>query len=116
MRKYNPPEEIRTGDDLQVLTPEEAARAARALLVKYGWHQGSYRGTDGSFCLAGAIRYVYAFSSNFESKDDLHYRIENLLDRRGEPDPRAHPWNDAPGRTKRQVLELLRSVEKGYGK
>lgn len=88
----------------------------RELLVKNGWTQNRYRSQEGAFCLAGAIRYVYAFSTDFDGRLELHARLERLLAKRGAADPQVPSWNDEPGRTKKQVLELLRSVEKGYGK
>jgi hypothetical protein len=115
MNTYKKPHQIVTADDVPTLTPELGARAVRDLISENGWCQNSYRTTDGSFCLKGAIRYVYAFSTNFDDRQNLLDRLENLLQKRGVTDDCAE-WNDAAGRTRKQVVDLLRSVERGYGK
>lgn len=106
----------------------ELADDARRLIVKRGWIQGRFGTAGEGLCLVGAINSVLGgialgqkghsraefTHENSISYERIMYRLMNLLASRGE---KVHPgnWNDAPGRTKKQVLDLLRSVGRGYG-
>lgn len=55
-----------------------------------------------SFCLQGALRLAYGYSPLYEDKMELIWK--ELYER---PDK----WNDAPERTKQEVIDLLKKVE-----
>jgi len=75
------------------------ARAAD-LIDQVGWTQGTERDGKGRVCLTGALRYC-----NPQPGDWLLAR--EVFRAKG----RAEGWNDADGRKRSEVLELLRSTE-----
>ena len=76
----------------------DIAHKAADYIEKHGWTQGEYEREDGAVCLAGAISRV-ALGARVHDLDDLV------------PDSCVIQWQDRPGRTKDEVLALLRSVE-----
>lgn len=70
--------------------------AAAQILEKRGWCQGEYQDSFGRCCLQGAL---------------LKARKDRGLFRTPIPfyEPKAVLWNDTPGRTKEEVIALLRS-------
>jgi hypothetical protein len=79
---------------------------AAQYLETHGWCQGAMKYKD-SVCLFGAIDAV----SNCFTKDDsaiayeINYRLRKIIGVR----PTPH-WNDAPERTKQEVIDMLRKA------
>jgi hypothetical protein len=84
------------------------------LIKKFGWHQFSFGSKDVGYCLVGAIS--VANKGTWGRKPESIYRvIEKMI---SDQSPTAtvtyslSKWNDEKGRTKRQVLAILRKAEK----
>ncbi len=77
---------------------------AYEVIEKYGWIQDRYGNINEGFCLLGAIRKAYP-TEQMRGKILLHIRpfIKNEA---------SWIWNDHPTRTKRQVIAMLKKVEK----
>ena len=73
-----------------------------ALILKYGWIKHFFGSPEEGFCMLGALRYSCKTQPEYDRKLD---RL--CLGIRGEW---VGTWNDAPGRTKRQVLAALRKA------
>jgi hypothetical protein len=69
------------------------------LIRQYGWVQGWYGSYDDGFCILGAIG---TGIGDLEGKS--HEVVEKLTKTVCAP---LNTWNDAPGRTKDEVLALL---------
>lgn len=84
-------------------------------IEEHGWCQNEMHTLDGSACLEGAIQYAISgrlmrFDEGLESANlfcDALTRIDLAVDRP------AFKWNDAPGRTKEEVVAKLREVALG---
>ncbi len=70
-----------------------------ALLRRRGWKQRGYGMPEGPYCLAGAIK-----QAHWEMPEVANAIIRNLNSKLG---MEVWQWNDAPGRTMSDVLELL---------
>ena len=71
------------------------------ILRKYGWIQW-YRGNKAiGFCLVGAIMEAY---EGMDSRKQVIHHLHTLIHEE------ITDWNDTEGRTKRQVLALLRKA------
>ncbi len=68
---------------------------ARQLLIDKGWCQGKYKNFDGQYCSLGAINAV-------TKSNKLQEEARKIL--KGVLPIQISNWNDAPGRTKQQVL------------
>lgn len=84
--------------------------AAKAHIEKFGWHQGAYAPgaaedtlfedlptTKCPLCLEGVIRATASPGQCSIMLGEIEERIGGLL----------FVWNDTPGRTKQEVLDLL---------
>jgi len=80
------------------LTPR--LRLAADHMEQHGWTQGEERNDQGEVCLTGAIRYCAPQTGD-------EYLIREVLRRLY----RAEAWNDSPGRTEGEVLDVLRTTE-----
>ena len=72
------------------------------IIERYGWRQKKYGNTRTGFCILGALHRAYPDNASYQS---VKIRIQQTLDK-GIPD-----WNDAPSRTKAQVVGLLKRLE-----
>jgi hypothetical protein len=80
---------------------------ARNIILTSGWHQGSYSGPAGQKCLLGALSDVTEKSDfipihHFKNNWDSIIDVFNILGLDAPSD-----WNDTPGRTEEEVLEML---------
>lgn len=92
-------------------TPKGVLRAAARYIEEHGWYQGDYAAPDGAVCALGAINVVVT-GSPYDLGDgvdrDLTLAAANVIENRlGSIGPISW-WNDAPGRTKDEVLAVLR--------
>lgn len=74
------------------------------ILNTKGWTKGTFKNMAGEYCLVGAICAVvpepdYSRASEFLQLLTHKQNVASLTD-----------WNDAPDRTKEDVIELLESV------
>lgn len=92
---------------MNVMKTSEILKKARAHLVKYGWRQGDYGVEGGPCCAVGALSGGAPYNSEAHRllMQAIKYENDSLS-----------TWNDAPGRTKRQVLaaftKAIRLAEK----
>lgn len=75
------------------------------LLEERGWCQGMFENDRGQLCIAGAYRMLPVYD-RYENGDEAWRQIELHL-----PHGLAS-WNDAEGRTKVQVIDMLQSLIK----
>ena len=75
------------------------------LLEKSGWCRGYTQkvGSDGkiSFCLLGAVQEVYGLKVGVYAVQKLRTTLGTLF---------LASWNDRPGRTKAEVVDLLKKA------
>lgn len=96
----------------------EILRGAKTVLERNGWHQGTFYDqaqhdtgvprAQCRVCLMGAV-YVAASGSPITygyGAAEAQGLLTETLDRRGRWE-QVYDWNDAPGRTLAEVLELL---------
>ena len=108
------------------MTTKEVFAAAADLLGREGWGQGSYKKEDGTRCMLGACmavtvgdRFENAHDANWQPKsvcedysvavqalEDHFYALGKTTGKRAS----AAEWNDAPGRTKDEVIAKLREL------
>jgi hypothetical protein len=78
------------------VTDKEILKLAKQRIEKYGWIQGNFGDEQCGFCSAGAFLDIYANGEKVETywaRLKLQRLVGALLS-----------WNDAPGRTKEEVL------------
>lgn len=83
-------------------TPRQIRLEAAAVIEKAGWCQGGLTDRRGRVCLLGAM--MLAADSLGANRGDMALAWVELDREAGEALPR---WNDAPSRTKEEVLDLL---------
>lgn len=112
------------------MTPDttELIREARQRIDRYGWWQGDYYPLgadwrDTCACPSGALYIAAGFDPGdpFNIPTSEHWRISDAvndiqltLERRGYPYALT-TWNDAPNRTKAEVLDLLAEAAREAG-
>ena len=69
------------------------------LLEQTGWCQGAMTDQDGCICAFHAVIQIYGYGSPEESR--LSWLIEGSIS----------TWNDAPGRTKAEVIAALKAAD-----
>lgn len=89
---------------------------AADLLEHNGWTQGNYENIDGALCSVGAIRKVVTQSAYNGSRASARsvMALEDHLNP-GAPHllwTQLIDWNDTPGRTMFEVIDLFRAVSK----
>lgn len=95
------------------MQPSECLDKAADLLRNRGWIQGSYRNKHG-FCLVGSLIYVSKYYSGacdgtLSDAKTAHHLLEQYCTY-GKNHINPASWNDIPGRTKQEVLTLLRNA------
>jgi hypothetical protein len=80
-------------------------REARKLIDRRGWNQNGYEGPDGSLCMMGAVN-VAVNRNPYDSRDAYPVEQMRALLMRAADTNLPYPawWNDAPERTKAEVL------------
>jgi hypothetical protein len=90
----------------QKLDTIAALLAGRLYLEEFGWQQDNYGGLDGPACAIGT--FYYGAHVDGEPMFDACSTLVEVIHANAIP-----AWNDAPGRTKRQVLNAFgRAVAK----
>lgn len=83
----------------------EFLRAVAAHIVEHGWCQGTSRTREGAICLLAAAGSVLGDEDVTSPHQFLQELRQDL--RNGGTYLWLHEWNDAPGRTKEEVLSAL---------
>lgn len=91
---------------------KQALAAAADLIEQKGWLQGSYGSDRIGYCILGAINAVtdsWSSDEGFATDMAACELLDDILERaHGEGSGTVAIWNDHPGRTKDEVLQLLR--------
>jgi hypothetical protein len=72
------------------------------LIEETGWIQDQFGSENLGYCLAGALRRVAPASEYYDARDEIHKRIGT---------EHVTIWNDAPERTKEDVIAMLRGQQ-----
>lgn len=105
------------------ITPQSLLKRAAAIITERGWYQGHYIDDQGQcVCPLGALHIAYAEALGLRNParhvgswpegsrpDPLQEAVNGLQDSISTRDWVAD-WNDAPGRTKEDVLSALRAA------
>jgi dienelactone hydrolase len=87
-------------------TAQQIRNEAADLIERWGWVQGRFGNKAVGFCLGGAI-YNVAGATDEETTQALN-SVRSSLQWGNTP---LSDYNDTPGRTKAEVLALLRSTD-----
>ncbi|MEV7671561.1 hypothetical protein [Streptomyces sp. NPDC088752] len=80
------------------------------VIERYGWHSGALRSTSGRRCILGAQAVLFRLGYGDEATAlAAGHRLQAVLAARGISEP-YHCWNDATGRTRTEVLALIRTA------
>ncbi|WP_432116066.1 DUF6197 family protein [Streptomyces sp. S1] len=80
------------------------------VIERYGWHSGALRSTSGRRCILGAQAVLFRLGYGDEHVAfAAGHRLQTVLAARGISEP-YHRWNDATGRTRTEVLALIRTA------
>ncbi|MFD3634345.1 hypothetical protein ACFWUY_24255, partial [Streptomyces sp. NPDC058664] len=80
------------------------------VIERYGWHHGSLRSTSGRRCILGAQAVLFRLGYGDETTArTAGHHLQTVLAARGVSEP-YHRWNDAQGRTRAEVLTLVRTA------
>ncbi|WIF20579.1 hypothetical protein SEA_JFLIX2_89 [Rhodococcus phage Jflix2] len=97
---------------------QESLRRAADLIEKHGWIQGDYGDMSQGYCAIGALsRAALATASDGTYDGSLHL-LEAAIPTTFPDNPntwsgkfsRVVEWNDTPGRTREEVLQLFRKA------
>ncbi|MFE1379226.1 hypothetical protein ACFW6S_09820 [Streptomyces sp. NPDC058740] len=80
------------------------------VIERYGWHRGALRSASGRRCILGAQAVLFRLGYGDEATAlAAGHRLQAVLTLRGITEPYPH-WNDAPHRTRDEVLALVRTA------
>ncbi|MFC8012297.1 DUF6197 family protein [Streptomyces cinereoruber] len=97
------------GDGRQISVAEHLELTA-LVIERYGWHRGALRSTSGRRCILGAQAVLFRLGYGDEHvARAAGHRLQAALADRGISEP-YHRWNDATGRTRTEVLALIRTA------
>lgn len=103
-------EEKKQGEVKELDAASQLLLAAANFLERKQLHQGDFVSPDFQrFCLMGAIRFAQHGDPRRPSYGIGNIARDRLRARLGEDDGPAQ-WNDEPGRTKEEVVAMLRAV------
>lgn len=93
--------------------------ASREYIEKHGWCKGRYEDGYGRVCSVGSLPaamgikyYNFWDMATPEQRTQLRDAEQALLNALGTPNVPIPHWNDAPDRTKQDVLDLFAKAEK----
>ena len=81
-----------------------ALKGAQDLIRTYGWLQGKTGSRDVGYCISGALN-VAMWKYDRQVCEKVYSRVRRLV--KGEGSNGLASYNDAPRRTKQEVLDLL---------
>ena len=90
------------------MTTRTVIRNAIKEIEKNGWCQGEYRDEQGRVCLVESVRRSTRHLLSLEAMD-----LDNKVFTKIADHTKVAPcsvWNDTPGRTKEEVLSMLRGL------
>ncbi|TXS22409.1 hypothetical protein EAO70_05990 [Streptomyces sp. adm13(2018)] len=92
------------------VTVQQHLELTALVLEQYGHHRGGLRSRGGARCILGAQAVLYRLGyGDEETAEAAGQAMQNVLRRRGiEAD--YHAWNDQPGRTQAEALQLIREA------
>ncbi|MFE7411473.1 DUF6197 family protein [Streptomyces laurentii] len=80
------------------------------VIERYGWHRGALRSATGRRCILGAQAVLFRLGYGDEPTAlAAGHRLQAVLTARGITEP-YHRWNDTTGRTRAEVLALVRTA------
>ncbi|MFI1809900.1 hypothetical protein ACH414_06105 [Streptomyces sp. NPDC020422] len=80
------------------------------VIERYGWHHGALRSTSGRRCILGAQAVLFRLGYGDETTAlAASHRLQAVLAQSRITEP-YHRWNDAPHRTREEVLTLVRTA------
>src|SRR5436190_338358 len=91
------------------MKPSVLLAKAKRVIQEKGWCQHEYHKEGDGYCIFGAVGIAKGIGDDGATPDDLRY-ITKAIGVVANPFFWTHPvvnWNDAPGRTKRQVLSVF---------
>ncbi|MBP2581908.1 hypothetical protein J3A78_002386 [Streptomyces sp. PvR006] len=94
----------------RTITVSQHLELTALVLQQYGHHRGGLRSRSGRRCILGAQAVLYRLGYGDEATAEAAGRaMQNVLRRRGiEAD--YHAWNDQPGRSPEEALQLIRDA------
>ncbi|MFI8962065.1 hypothetical protein ACIGO8_08110 [Streptomyces sp. NPDC053493] len=85
------------------------------VIERYGWERGALRTNSGRRCILGAQAVLFRLGYGDEHTAHAAGRhMQNILAARGITDP-YHRWNDQHGRSKTEILHLIRTAAANAG-
>lgn len=90
------------------ITAAEHLELTALMIERHGWNQGAERGQKGQLCIWGA-QFVL-FRLGYGDHDTLRRSSQFLQTTLGSEAGSYEVWNDRPGRTRDQVLRLVRAA------
>ncbi|WP_318209852.1 hypothetical protein [Streptomyces sp. SJL17-1] len=80
------------------------------VIERYGWHRGALRSRSGRRCILGAQAVLFRLGYGDETTAlAAGHHLQAVLAAWGITEP-YHRWNDATGRTREEVLTLVRTA------
>lgn len=86
---------------------------AASILEKYGWIQGKSANPDRGFCLVGAIDHALRSTYKIQTDADALWGASLSVLRDKLQTSLLVEWNDTPGRTGAEVIQLLKETAAG---
>lgn len=90
------------------MTPEEILRSAAEVIEVFGWRQGAYGSPGSGFCILGALSVAYSGVTSEVWAPELSAAKRLIVERLGLAQYGISEWNDAPERTREEVMAVLR--------
>lgn len=88
----------------------QIARRAINILEEYGWNQGEFISMNGTRCIVGAIDKAALLVGILYDNPLYAYKTKVVTQLSMSVGMSIIEWNDAPGRTKEQVIKELAKV------
>ena len=107
---------VETKREGEVATPVDLTEAWRAILLSaadflecHRWIQANFADGTGGYCVRGAIYSASGYDGSMSNNRSIYLMARAKFTKfLGIED--CHDWNDAPGRTKEEVITALRAA------
>ncbi|GGU91075.1 hypothetical protein GCM10010275_30150 [Streptomyces litmocidini] len=94
----------------RAVTVQQHLELTALVIQQYGWNPRGLRSRSGTRCILGAQAVLYRLGYGDENTAlAAGARLQSVLAARGITEP-FHAWNDRPGRTEGEVLQLIREA------